>query len=81
MSASYDEFPHLRFDRPADGVLRITLDAPGLNAVGPDVHRELADVWLVVDRDSETNVALAGRVLVTLMPLAAEGPRLVTSRE
>ncbi len=64
MSGSYDEFPHLRFDRPAGGVLRITLDAPGLNAVGPDVHRELADVWLAVDRDPETNVALlqgAGR--------------------
>jgi enoyl-CoA hydratase len=54
----YDEFPHLRFDRPAPGVLRITLDGPGLNAVGPDVHRELADVWLAVDRDPETNVAL-----------------------
>ena len=39
MPRSYDEFPHLRFDRPAEGVLRITLDAPGLNAVGPDVHR------------------------------------------
>src|ERR1700738_4829616 len=64
VSGRYDEFPHLRFDRPADGVLRITLDAPGLNAVGPDVHRELADVWLVVDRDPETNVGVlegAGR--------------------
>jgi enoyl-CoA hydratase len=60
----YDEFPHLRFDRPAEGVLRITLDGPGLNAVDHDVHRELADVWLEVDRDGETNVALlqgAGR--------------------
>src|ERR1700730_16100613 len=64
VSARYDEFPHLRFDRPADGVLRITLDGPGLNVVGHDVHRELADVWLAVDRDPETNVALlqgAGR--------------------
>jgi enoyl-CoA hydratase/carnithine racemase len=60
----YGAFPHLTFDRPADGVLRITLDAPGLNAVGPDAHRELADVWLAVDRDPETRVALlrgAGR--------------------
>ena len=54
----YDAFPNLQFDRPAPGVLRITLDGPGLNAVGPDVHRELADVWLAVDRDPETNVAL-----------------------
>jgi enoyl-CoA hydratase len=54
----YTEFPHLRVDRPVDGVLRITLDAPGLNAVDLDVHRELADVWLAVDRDPATNVAL-----------------------
>jgi enoyl-CoA hydratase len=54
----YDSFPSLTFDRPADGVLRITLDAPGLNAVGPDAHRELADVWLTIDRDPSVNVAL-----------------------
>jgi len=58
MAAPYADFPHLRFDRPAPGVLEITLDAPGLNAVDMDVHRELADVWLAVDRDAETNVAL-----------------------
>ena len=52
------EFPHLRFDRPAEGVLRITLDAPGLNAVSPGAHRELADVWLAVDRDRSTRVAI-----------------------
>jgi enoyl-CoA hydratase len=59
-----DEYPGLTFDRPAPGVLRITMDSPGLNAVGPSVHRELADVWLSVDRDPETRVALlrgAGR--------------------
>ena len=58
MPDRYDAFPHLRFDRPAAGVLRITLDAPGLNAVDHDVHRELADVWLAVDRDPDTNVAV-----------------------
>jgi enoyl-CoA hydratase len=54
----YDAFPHLRFDRPSDGVLRITLDGPGLNAVDHDMHRELADVWLTVDRDPGVNVAM-----------------------
>ena len=39
-------------------MLRITLDAPGLNAVDAAVHRQLADVWLSVDRDPDTNVAL-----------------------
>jgi enoyl-CoA hydratase len=58
VSDPYAAFPHLQFDRPAAGVLRITLEGPGLNAVDPDVHRELADVWIAVDRDPDTNVAL-----------------------
>src|SRR3954452_6589409 len=64
MADPYAAFPNLRFDRPAPSVLRITLDGPNLNAVGHAVHRELADVWLAVDRDPDTNVALltgAGR--------------------
>ncbi|MFM8971997.1 MAG: enoyl-CoA hydratase/isomerase family protein [Actinomycetota bacterium] len=64
MSDPYASFPDLRFDRPAPGVLRITLDGPGLNAVDHAVHRQLADVWLAVDRDPDANVALlqgAGR--------------------
>ena len=54
----YEAFPDLSFDRPAEGVLRITLDSPGLNAVDHAMHRQLADVWLAVDRDPDTNVAL-----------------------
>jgi enoyl-CoA hydratase len=54
----YAAFPDLRIDRPAEKVLRITLDAPGLNAVSPAVHGQLADVWRAVDRDPETHVAL-----------------------
>jgi enoyl-CoA hydratase len=60
----YDDFPNLRFERPSDAVLQIVLDGPGLNAVDHAVHRQLADVWLVVDRDPEVRVALltgAGR--------------------
>jgi len=51
-------FPSLSFDHPADGVLRITLDAPGLNSVSPECHAHLADVWLAVDRDPEVRVAV-----------------------
>jgi enoyl-CoA hydratase len=64
MTDLYAEYSGLRFEHPADGVLRIVLDAPGLNAVSPDVHRQLAEVWTTVDRDSDTRVALlagAGR--------------------
>ncbi|MEO5723578.1 MAG: enoyl-CoA hydratase/isomerase family protein [Ilumatobacteraceae bacterium] len=58
-SPDYDTlYPHLTFARPAGGVLQITLDGPGLNAVGPRMHREIADVWRTVDRDPSTKVAL-----------------------
>jgi enoyl-CoA hydratase len=53
-----DRFPHLGFDRPAPGVLRITLEGPGLNAVDAAVHRDLAGVWRAVDDDPDTRVAL-----------------------
>jgi enoyl-CoA hydratase len=46
-----EQFPSLELDRPADGVLRITLRTPGrLNAVGERMHGELAAVWLEIAR-------------------------------
>ncbi|MCU1496061.1 MAG: enoyl-CoA hydratase [Acidimicrobiales bacterium] len=54
----YAAYGDLSFDRPLPGVLRITMDGPGLNAVSHAVHRQLADVWLTVDRDPDTDVAL-----------------------
>jgi enoyl-CoA hydratase len=59
MSADYPAlYPSFTFDHPKDGVLRITFDGPGLNSVGPDAHREIADVWLTVDRDPDVQVAI-----------------------
>jgi enoyl-CoA hydratase len=58
MSDRYEAFPSLRFERPEPGILRIVLDGPGLNAVGHQMHRDLAEVWLAVDRDPETRVAI-----------------------
>ena len=58
MTDRYADFTNLVFERPADGVLRIVLDAPGLNSVSAEMHRELADVWLTVDRDPDTRVAI-----------------------
>ena len=58
MTDLYGPFPALTFDRPAEGVLRITMDGPGLNAVSPAVHRQLADVWLSVDRDTDTRAVV-----------------------
>src|SRR4051794_14375375 len=54
----YDRFLRLSIDRPADRILRLTLGSPGLNAIDGDVHRELADFWPVVDRDSGVRAVL-----------------------
>jgi enoyl-CoA hydratase len=51
-------FPGLGFEAVAPGVLGVVLDGPNLNAVGPDAHRDLADVWPVIDRDPHVQVAM-----------------------
>lgn len=64
MTDRYASFDELTFDRPAPGVLRITFDGPGLNSVTPALHGQIADVWIDVDRDPDTDVVLlrgAGR--------------------
>jgi len=51
----YDTYPSLELDRPADGVLRLTLRAPGrLNAVSAAMHGELAAVWRTIGDDDAT---------------------------
>ncbi|HVT78257.1 MAG TPA: enoyl-CoA hydratase/isomerase family protein [Acidimicrobiales bacterium] len=57
-AAPYAAFDELAIDRPGDGIVRITLDAPGLNAVNTAAHGQLADVWPVIDRDETARVAL-----------------------
>lgn len=59
MSIDYSALhPSFTYDRPLGGVLRITFDGPGLNAVGPDAHRDIAEIWNTVDRDPEVQVAI-----------------------
>ena len=38
MVEPYARFTALRIERPEDGILRIVLDGPNLNAVGADAH-------------------------------------------
>jgi enoyl-CoA hydratase len=54
----YEDFPSLRLERPADGVLRIVFDAPNLNAVSPRMHRDIAEIWPVIERDRDTRAVL-----------------------
>ena len=59
MTDRYAEFASLEFERPDDGILEIIMNTPGrLNAAGPDMHRDLANVWPAVDADPETRVAI-----------------------
>jgi enoyl-CoA hydratase len=52
-------YPSLRFADLGDGVLEVTMSAPGrLNAVGHEGHRQLAEVWTTVDRDPDVRVAI-----------------------
>ena len=56
MSRAFDEsrFPTLEFDHPAERILRMTFRTPGrLNAVGGDMHAELAAVWQDIGRDRD----------------------------
>jgi enoyl-CoA hydratase len=57
---AYDtEFPSLDIERLENGILRLTLRAPGrLNAVSEVQHGELARVWSAIGEDSETRAVL-----------------------
>ncbi|MFZ1177663.1 MAG: enoyl-CoA hydratase, partial [Mycobacterium sp.] len=57
-AVSYDEFPSLRCEPGENGVLTLVLDGPGLNSVGPQMHRDLADIWPVIARDPAVRVVL-----------------------
>ncbi|HLN42798.1 MAG TPA: enoyl-CoA hydratase/isomerase family protein [Acidimicrobiales bacterium] len=63
--ADYADFEHLTFDRRPDGVVLVTLDRPEvLNAANVRMHREMAEVWAVIDADPDARVSVvtgAGR--------------------
>jgi enoyl-CoA hydratase/carnithine racemase len=64
-SEPYAQYQHLRFERPARGVLQITIDRPErMNATNERLHAELAGIWKDVGRDADTRAAVvtgAGR--------------------
>lgn len=55
----YRSYQHLDFDVPEPGILRLTFNNPGRkNSVSPEMHTELARVWLDVDTDPEVRVVI-----------------------
>ena len=54
MSDRYASYSGLTFDRPAERVLRVTMDRPDrLNAADATMHREMATVWRDIDEDPD----------------------------
>ena len=59
MTDPYAAFETLTFDRPHERVLRVTMNRPErLNAANATMHRELAEIWRVIDADHSVNCAI-----------------------
>jgi enoyl-CoA hydratase len=55
----YERYQRLRIDWADEGVLRVTMSAPGrLNAVDAVAHRELAAIWRDADGDDRVRAVL-----------------------
>jgi enoyl-CoA hydratase len=59
MNNRYEKYDRLKFDWPADRVLRVTMDNPGrLNAADRVMHTELVQVWRDIDSDPNVSAAI-----------------------
>src|SRR5438552_4210754 len=65
MSDPYARYTRLKFDRPHEKVLRITMDNGRMNMADAALHAELAEIWRDVDKDATVNAAIltgAGKI-------------------
>ncbi len=59
MTDRYAGYERLKFDKPEDRILRITMDSPGrLNAADETMHDELGRIWKDVENDPDVSVAI-----------------------
>ncbi len=60
MPDRYAAYERLRFDRPAAGVLRVSMINPAsrMNAADERMHAELCEVWRDIDKDEETGAVI-----------------------
>ncbi len=59
MTDRYESYEKLKFDWPAERVLRVTMDNPGrMNAADAVMHGELVRVWRDIDDDPNVSVAI-----------------------
>ena len=65
MSDPYARYQRLKFDRPHEMVLRITMENGRMNTTDAVLHAELAEIWRDVDKDASVNAAIvtgAGKI-------------------
>ena len=59
MSERYQSYTRISFDRPANRVLRMTLNRPErLNALDAVGHKELTEVWREIDADPDVSAVI-----------------------
>src|SRR3954467_2912813 len=59
MDERYGRFSRLLIDRPHPRVLRVVMNRPEkLNAADGEMHRELAEIWRVIDADPNVSAVL-----------------------
>jgi enoyl-CoA hydratase len=59
MSERYQSYTRISFDRPANRVLRLTLNRPErLNALDAVGHRELTEIWREIDADPDVSAVI-----------------------
>jgi enoyl-CoA hydratase len=59
MSDRYAKYDKLKFDYPAERVLRITFDRPDtFNSVDAETHTQMTDMWIDIDRDPDINAVI-----------------------
>jgi len=59
MSDRYAKYHKMKFDYPADRVLRITFDRPeSFNSVDAETHTQMTDMWIDIDRDQDISAVI-----------------------
>ncbi|QDL38561.1 enoyl-CoA hydratase/isomerase family protein [Rhodoferax sediminis] len=59
MQDRYTRYTRLKFDRPAERVLRITLSSPlKMGAMDAQMHKEVSEIWADVDADDSVSAVI-----------------------
>ena len=54
----YPDYANLKLDRPAEGVLRVTMSRGKVNSMDYQMHHDLTTIWPLIDADPDTSVAI-----------------------